>query len=274
VDAAGNVWTIDLSVRGGAVAVNGVDDPVTSHVIELAYVNGVIWQEYQGKLWWGKTSPSGTWLPLNGTAVNPLASYPLAMIFFIFLLCLLFFHFFISIFFVIYLTFINPSGAYITQTSGGAIIDNDGNVWKIDPSTDGGAIVVNGVVDPASWEVTVIAYVNGLIWQEDSLALWWSKTSLSADWVPTGGTTLNPLASYPTLKLLFLWHFFFDLPYPLWLLHHSLHRWLAHGQQLERLDDKHSCQRRSSCRKWNSRSHNFQSHRACLRQRTNLARGQ
>ena len=36
-DASGNKWTI---TSGGQVAINGVVDPVTSGVIELAYVKG------------------------------------------------------------------------------------------------------------------------------------------------------------------------------------------------------------------------------------------
>jgi len=69
VDASGNTWTITAA---GLVAVNGVADQSTAHVIELAYVGGTVWQENASKLWWGKTKPTAAWLPANGTATSPL----------------------------------------------------------------------------------------------------------------------------------------------------------------------------------------------------------
>jgi len=68
-DASGNVWTI---TAGGQVAVNGIADPTTANVTELAYVNGTIWQENASKLWWGKTTASASWSPAAGTATSPL----------------------------------------------------------------------------------------------------------------------------------------------------------------------------------------------------------
>jgi hypothetical protein len=41
-DASGNVWTINAA---GQVTINGQADTTTSNVIELAYVNGIVWQE-------------------------------------------------------------------------------------------------------------------------------------------------------------------------------------------------------------------------------------
>ncbi|OYV34958.1 MAG: hypothetical protein B7Z80_19775 [Rhodospirillales bacterium 20-64-7] len=68
-DASGNTWTITSS---GQVAINGVTDNSTSGVTELAYVNGEVWQENASNLWWGKTSPGGSWSPINGTSASPL----------------------------------------------------------------------------------------------------------------------------------------------------------------------------------------------------------
>lgn len=68
-DAAGNKWTI---TSGGQVAVNGTVDAATYKVTELAYVNGVVWQEDFANLWWGKTSPGGSWMPTAGTSTSPL----------------------------------------------------------------------------------------------------------------------------------------------------------------------------------------------------------
>ena len=75
-DAAGNVWT----VANGVVTVNGVVDPTTANVIELAYVNGEVWQENANDLWWAKTTPSDQWGPENGTPRNPVqgSSFTLA----------------------------------------------------------------------------------------------------------------------------------------------------------------------------------------------------
>lgn len=66
-DRSGNTWAI----VGGKIAVNGIVDPTTANVIELAYVNGTIWQENTQHLWWSKSTPAGAWGPPNGTAVNP-----------------------------------------------------------------------------------------------------------------------------------------------------------------------------------------------------------
>lgn len=67
-DVAGNVC---INVTG-QITINGKIDPITSNVLELAYVNSVVWQENSGKLWWGKTSPRAQWLPAAGTSVSPI----------------------------------------------------------------------------------------------------------------------------------------------------------------------------------------------------------
>jgi endoglucanase len=75
IDAAGNKWTI---TAGAQIAVNGIVDATTGAVVQLAYVNGLIWQQNDKpaqtppNLWWGKASPSAPWLPQAGTATSPL----------------------------------------------------------------------------------------------------------------------------------------------------------------------------------------------------------
>ena len=64
-DASGNAWTI---TSGGQVAVNGVTDAITSHVIELAYVNGTIWQLNTWKNWYGETKPNNSWSAATTTS--------------------------------------------------------------------------------------------------------------------------------------------------------------------------------------------------------------
>ena len=51
-DASGYPWTI----RNGQVLINGVVDPTTANVMQLAYANGVVWQENSSNMWWSKTS--------------------------------------------------------------------------------------------------------------------------------------------------------------------------------------------------------------------------
>jgi len=85
-DAAGNVWTL-VPVTGtlapAQVAVNGTVDATTGTVTEIAYVNGLVYQEAtSSNLWWSKTSPTASWSPSAGSAVSPLpaASAPSAIL--------------------------------------------------------------------------------------------------------------------------------------------------------------------------------------------------
>jgi hypothetical protein len=157
VDASGNTWTI---TSGGQVAVNGTVDPTTANVTLLAYVNSVVWQENTNKLWWGKTSPSASWSPPSGTSTSPLPFSP------------------------------SPNDTLVTAGSTAAIVDASGNTWTI---TSGGQVAVNGTVDPTTAKVTLLAYVNGVVWQENTNKLWWGKTSPSASWSPPSGTSTTPL---------------------------------------------------------------------------------
>lgn len=76
-------------------------------------------------------------------------------------------------------------------TAGQSITDAAGNVWTI---TAGGQVAVNGQVDPTTANVTHLAFVNGLVWQENTQDLWWSKSTPSGAWSPTYGTSVVPLA--------------------------------------------------------------------------------
>jgi len=74
VDSHGNDWTI---AQDGQITINGRLDTSTANVIELAYVNGQIWQENNQGLWWEKTTTTiGNWNykgahdPLSGTLFN------------------------------------------------------------------------------------------------------------------------------------------------------------------------------------------------------------
>src|SRR6185437_10798752 len=160
VDEYGNIW----SIVGGQVAVNGVIDPTTANVIEMAFENGTIWQKNTDNLWWSKTSPGDQWSPPYGTEIDPIpGQHPSA------------------------------NDAIVTvdpQFANQAITDASGNNWSI----VNGQVTLNGVADPTTGRVIELAYVNGAIWQENADQLWWSKTKPSDAWGPTYGTSINPVA--------------------------------------------------------------------------------
>ncbi|HBK08186.1 MAG TPA: hypothetical protein DDZ81_20430 [Acetobacteraceae bacterium] len=159
-DAYGNVWSIDSA---GQVTIDGVADPTTSHVSELAYVNGLVWQANNQGLWWSKASPTAAWAPPAGITTNP--TLPIQA---------------------------SANGSVIGASSGGpavSITDTSGNTWRI----ANGQVVVNGTVDPNTANVIELAYENGQIWQENSQGLWWSKRTPGDSWGPPAGTSVNPV---------------------------------------------------------------------------------
>ena len=88
-------------------------------------------------------------------------------------------------------TFIqSPNNTVVLAGSSAAITDASGNAWTI---TAGGQVAVNGVADTTTNGVIELAYEKGLIWQENGAKLWWSKSSPSAAWGPTGGTATSPV---------------------------------------------------------------------------------
>jgi hypothetical protein len=162
-DAAGNKWTITST---GQVAVNGTADTTTGNVVELAYVNGKVWQENNSSLWWAKANPSDSWGPAAGTATSPLPTTTPPVV--------------------------TPSAndTVVKAGSTAAITDAAGNKWTI---TGLGQVAVNGVADATTANVTELAYVNGKIWQENSGSLWWGKASPTDAWSPASGTSTSPL---------------------------------------------------------------------------------
>ena len=66
-DASGNSWAL---TGAGTITVNGAPAGYSANVIELAYVNGAIWQENSARLWYQYSN--GGWTPANGTSVSPL----------------------------------------------------------------------------------------------------------------------------------------------------------------------------------------------------------
>ncbi|WP_428488741.1 hypothetical protein [Rhodopila sp.] len=81
--------------------------------------------------------------------------------------------------------------------SAAAVIDASGNAWTI---TSGGQVAINGTTDTTTGKVVELAYVSGVVWQENSDNYWWGRTSPTAPWSPSAGTTASPLpaATVPT----------------------------------------------------------------------------
>ncbi len=77
VDVVGNTWAINST---GKVVINGVVDITTGNVVELAYVNWLVWQNAPwpvgstNNMWWSKASPIAPWLPPGGTSTSPLGT--------------------------------------------------------------------------------------------------------------------------------------------------------------------------------------------------------
>jgi len=144
-DARGNSW----SIVNGQIAVNGVADPTTRGVMELALQNGQIWQRNYAGVWWSKSAPDDAWSPPDGTRINP----------------------------------VPPSADNtIILSEGHPITDALGNAWSIIK----GKVAVNGVLDRATDRVIELVYRNGRVWQQNADHQWWSRKSRFARWVAHG----------------------------------------------------------------------------------------
>ncbi|MBS0640052.1 MAG: hypothetical protein JSS43_09285 [Proteobacteria bacterium] len=158
-DAAGNKWTI----VNGAVQENGKAAGVSSNVIEIAYVDGAVWQENASKLWW---KWDGSAWSGNGTATSPLPAPPPTE---------------------------SANATVVLAGSTAAIIDAAGNKWTI----VNGAVQKNGAAAGYTANVKEIAYVNHAVWQENTSNLWW-KWDGSA-W-SGNGTATSPLPAAATTQ--------------------------------------------------------------------------
>jgi hypothetical protein len=181
IDSASNTWSI---TTGGQVWVDGRVDATTKNVIELAYVNGAVWQENSSRQWWGERQPNAHWVPVpvtltswapaSGTSTSPLPPTPIPE---------------------------RPTPSRndtFIQGDTGSLIDSAGNTWTI---TTGGQVATNGAIDTTTKNVIELAYVDDTIWQENSSQLWWGKTSPTASWSPSAAPAPLP-TSAPTGRLL------------------------------------------------------------------------
>ncbi len=89
----------------------------------------------------------------------------------------------------------SANNTLVALGSKAAVTDAKGNRWTI---TSGGQVALNGAADPTTRNVILLAYEGGVIWQENTSKLWWSKTSPTDAWGPDGGTPTSPVpASTP-----------------------------------------------------------------------------
>ncbi len=71
-----------------------------------------------------------------------------------------------------------------------SFFDSNGNDWSI----QGGQVVANGRTDLTTSRVIQLAYVGGVVWQENADSRWWSTTGPQSAWSPPGGTAASPIA--------------------------------------------------------------------------------
>jgi len=159
IDSQNNVWAINA---GGVITVNGTPDNTTGNVLRLVYSNHTIWQQNADLMWWNKTSAGASWTPATGTSTSPLSNAA-------------------------------PSSnkATITAPTATVLTDVSGNAYGI----NSGQVMVNGTADSSTSNVVELAYVAGVMWQETASGVWYGKSSPTAAWSPSGGTTTSPLAS-------------------------------------------------------------------------------
>jgi hypothetical protein len=165
-DSSGNTYTI---TSAGTVDMNGAPLGYTANVIELAYVNGNIWQENNSGLWWEYTgNPSAPWTGL-GTGTSPVPA-----------------------------EIASPNDSVIMPGTNG-VYDNNWDEYTI---TTAGTVDMQpeyGAASPLGYTANVVegAFVNGQFWQASSSGLWWKYTgNPSAPW--TGlGTPTSPLPVSP-----------------------------------------------------------------------------
>ncbi len=146
------MWSI---TTGGQVAINGIADATTAKVIELAYVDGKIWQENSSQLWWGEAQPNASWSRQVGTPTSPLpapSAPPPAPV----------------------LGSNTPSAIESVATgTGAAITDVSGNTWTI---TGTAQVAVDGVAIDNRERVIELAFINNVVWQENASSLWWGRS--------------------------------------------------------------------------------------------------
>lgn len=150
-------YTWDGSTFTSASAPPTGSQPSTSAIIEIAYVSQQIWAKNTSGQWFSRSGASAAWS--QPTKTSPLAS---------------------------------SSGSTLTPGGGGSLRDNSDNIWTI---TSDDYVAANGTKDTTTSGVKEMAFVNGVIWYEDSKNLWRQTTGPGAAWTPSAGQSQSPLSS-------------------------------------------------------------------------------
>nr|QAU55420.1 Endoglucanase [uncultured Parcubacteria group bacterium] len=167
VDDRLNVWTI----VNGVVKKNGANAGYSARVIQLAYVNDVVWQENADHLWWSWNGSSwdGGWgiptSPLPQNVSSPSNNTSLTE---------------------------SANNSVLLAGQTGSLVDRQKDVWTI----VNGVVKKNNVSAGYSARVIQLAYVNGVIWQENADHLWWSWNGSS--WDGGWGIPTSPLSTAVT----------------------------------------------------------------------------
>jgi hypothetical protein len=85
----------------------------------------------------------------------------------------------------------SADGTVVLAGSTAAITDAKGVLWTI---TAAGLVAINGVADTTTKGVTKLVYENGIVWQKNTVNMWWGKSSSTAAWSPSAGAVTPPVA--------------------------------------------------------------------------------
>jgi endoglucanase len=156
VDGYNNSWTI----VNGVVKKNGINAGYSANVIQLAYVNDVVWQENASLRWWSWSGSKWSGGAV-GTGTPPVSQSESA------------------------------NNSVLLTDQSGALIDAGKNLWTV----SGGVVKKNNVNAGYTANVLRIAYVDHVVWQENTQHLWWKWTG--STWLGNGGSTNTGLTTSP-----------------------------------------------------------------------------
>ena len=151
-DANCHVWTLS----GQQVVVDGKTDTTTGAVVNLAFVNGAMWQENSGCNWWSEVLPTASWAPTGGTTTGPNVS-----------------------------TLVPSASGSTVTTPGSSLVDASGNVWTL--TVTGGEVAANGVTNTTQAGVNQILYYNKLIYITNTSGKWFSIATPTSPYVAFSG---------------------------------------------------------------------------------------
>jgi hypothetical protein len=83
----------------------------------------------------------------------------------------------------------SPDRTIVLATTSAVITDAAGNTWGITPTTQ--QVWINGAPDPTTSGVVSLAYVKGLVWQQNISSDWYSKAAPGAAW--STATKVSPI---------------------------------------------------------------------------------